>query len=210
MFAYCGNNPVVCVDNYGERFVGFGFTVDVTSDRGTYGVEVVIYLDEEVINNSSENESCDNEDPFVLVVYTYSGVSISSDDLGNISNTAIAAAVLFNNDVDLSKLSETNCDEILISLNAFISGQCEVSGGAFLIFGNDLFVSPSSYSGPFDCFSGTFRRPGSRVGYTGYFSSSDTCTVWGLKVTGSTKIALLPFAVSYSKTYYSKPIILAS
>lgn len=46
MFAYCINNPVVYIDPCGyEGLIGIGLHFDVSTDHGTYGVEVVVYID---------------------------------------------------------------------------------------------------------------------------------------------------------------------
>ena len=212
MFAYCNNNPVNYFDFCGEsscRVVGIGFTADFTSDNGTCGGEVVIYFDEEVIRNASPNGSNNSDKSYVVAAYGYSGISFSTDNIICPENTALLIAALSSGDIDLSCLNESNCDELLFVLNALLTGDAEYSGGVFVIFGNDTFDSPSSYGGPFDCYSVMVRKPGSNFGISGFVSTSSSCTAYGIKVTATLGMYFSPVSVSYSKTYYSNPAIFA-
>ena len=197
MFAYCLNNPVRYVDYNGERIVGIGFTVDVTAGNATYGVEIVVYFDPKVVSS-------------------YSGVSFSTNDLleNSAINTDISMIVgllstgEFDKTIEDWNLGITTADEFLLSIIGLLSQSGEFSGGIFLIDGNDSFETPLSYSGGFDSYSVTVKKPGAHLGATGYVSTSKTCVVYGAKATRSSGICIWPVAVSYSKTYYSKPTML--
>ena len=205
MFAYCNNNPVIYTDMDGERLVGIGITVDVTTDNGTFGVDVIIYIDDQVIKEAGKDGSSNTDFDYVVVAYTYSGLTFSTEDVLDACNVSTVIAALASGDFDLSALSKTNCDEFLIALNALLSQNATFSGGAFLLFGNEEFTSPWDYSGPFDCYSVSVRKIGSSFSGTGFVSTSDSCTAVGLKASISTGIHLIPFSVSYSKTEYSTP-----
>jgi hypothetical protein len=204
MFAYCGNNPVNKYDSDGNRLVAIGLNIEVTSGSGTGGIDVLIYFDEEVINKSSSK----NEDQkYAVVAYSYSGFTVSTDDLlkGNIANVATAVAALYC-DQDIEKLNKTNCDEFLIELVGLLSRDFSLSCGVFALFGNEDFKRFSSYSGYFDCYCVTKNWIGSDFSGSFFVSVSNSCTAVGLKGSLSTNLSLLPISVSYSKTYYSDSI----
>ena len=212
MFAYCLNNPVRYVDYNGERIVGIGFTVDVTAGNATYGVEIVVYFDPKVVSSTSSN----SEKNYSIAYYSYSGVSFSTNDLleNSAINTDISMIVgllstgEFDKTIEDWNLGITTADEFLLSIIGLLSQSGEFSGGIFLIDGNDSFETPLSYSGGFDSYSVTVKKPGAHLGATGYVSTSKTCVVYGAKATRSSGICIWPVAVSYSKTYYSKPTML--
>ena len=85
-----------------------------------------------------------------------------------------------------------------------------MSGGAFLIDGNDNFVSPESYSGGFEAWSASIPIKGFNV--TGFHAYSETCDAYGVKIgahfDGIQEKAKNPFGIAYSRSFYSAPIIL--
>ena len=212
MFAYCNNNPIRYADYDGEQLVGIGFTVDVTTGNTTFGVDIVLYFDAEVVSSTSD----DNEKKFSLAYYSYSGVSFSTNDL--LENSIISDNIYllvgllssgaFDEAIESLNLGKTTVDELLMSMVGLLSQTGEFSGGIFLIIGNETFKNPDAYSGGFDTYSFTIKKLGSRAGITGYVSTSPYCTVYGIKATCSSEIWLWPVAVSYSKTSYSDPIMI--
>ena len=201
MFAYCGNSPVVFTDPYGyEGFVGFGFQVDVSTEHGTYGVEIVIYIDPDVVAATTGDDS----DQTAVALYTYSGVSVSQLELMFAPQIAEMTSSF-----DFESLNMMTTDELLISLSAVMSG-FQLSGSVFAIYGYDNFVSADSYSGAFDTFSASISKPVSTLSGGAYYSYSNTCWAVGVKVGVSTspKSNFLPLEFQFSHTYYSDPVIL--
>ena len=201
MFAYCGNNPCIHIDPTGhEHFVGYGFQVDISTDHGTFGFEVVIYTDDEVAANTTG----DPEKDYVVVIYTYSGVSVNQYEMALSPHVAEIVSSL-----DLEELNSMSTDEALITLVGVLSNY-QLSGSAFAIFGNDSFESADDYSGSFETWS--LMVSGTSPIYSGgvFRSTSSTCTVYGGRFSGSCKprVRLFPIDVTYSATYYSDPIIL--
>ena len=193
MFAYCNNNPVNFCDPSGLRFVGFGVQFEVQVGDISYGGEVVIYTDPLV---------CGGKD-YVVASYTYSGYDISIGELSQIQDIVealLTTAVFETGDPDV----EAWYSAVTVILNG-----AGVSGGAFIIDGNDDFISPESYSGGFEAWSVTIPIKGAKG--AGFRASSSTCDAYGFKVGASfdglrTK-SKHPFAVAYSRSDYSDPYI---
>ena len=201
MFAYCNNSPIIFVDPLGdERVVGFGFQLDFSTEHGTYGVEVIIYIDEKVVKNTTHDSTAE----YVVVKYTYSGVSTSQYEM---AITPLVAEMI--SQLDLEALNKRNVDEVLILLAGIITNY-QMSGGVFAVFGDDSFTSANSYSEDFETWS--FSVTGTHPNFSGgvFKSYSDSCDVYGFKVGCSLrpKVRFCPFDVQYSKTYYSDPSIL--
>ena len=58
MFAYCQNNPCLYIDPFGhEGIVGYGVQFDLSTDHGTCGYEIVIDLDEDVVSETTGDDS---------------------------------------------------------------------------------------------------------------------------------------------------------
>lgn len=201
-FAYCYNSPNLYIDPNGyEGWVGFGFQIDISTDHGTYGVEIVFYLDPDVVSETTDGTS----ENVVIAVYTYSGVSV------NLLELAIAPQVYeMASSLDFSELNEMTADEILVTLSALLN-EYNLSGSVFAIYGYDNFKSAYSYSGGFDTWTVTARKVYSTFSGGLYYSYSNTCFAVGLKASLSTspKFKCFPFDVQFSHTYYSDPYILA-
>ena len=185
---------MVYLDPSGYEFVGFGFQLDILVGDISYGYEVVIYTDDEV---------CNGED-FVVAVYDYSGYDVSIGDLQQITDIVETLVTTFVYDTHNADL------EAFYSAVTFIFNGAGISGGAYLLFGNDDFDDPSDYSGGFETWSATLKIRG--VSVTGFHSYSETCDAYGFKIgshfSGLKESLSLPFGVSYSRSYYSSPCIL--
>ena len=183
-----------------EGIVGVGFQIDVSTDHGTYGVEIVIYFDPDVVYQTTG----DATDQVAVAFYTYSGISVGQLELAIAPQIAEMVSSL-----DFERLNETTTDEILISLAAILT-DFQLSGSVFAIYGYDNFESASSYSGPFDTVSAMVSKPLSALSGGLYYSYSSTCWVVGGKVSASSrpKFRFLPLEIQYSRTYYTDPILL--
>ena len=193
MFAYCGNNPVNFCDPLGLRFVGFGFQFEVQVGDISYGGEVVIYTDPLV---------CGGND-YLVASYTYSGYDLSVGELAHmeeIIEALLTTAVFETGNPDV----EAWYSAVTVVLNG-----AGISGGAFVIDGNDSFTSPESYSGGFEAWSVTIPYKGAKG--TAFHAYSSTCNAYGLKVgvafDGIRTKPSNPFAVAYSRSNYSDPYI---
>lgn len=174
--------------------------MDASTEHGTCGVEVVIYLDPEVVANSTD----DNTAKSVVAMYTYSGISASQLEI-LLSPQVAELTKAF----DFEKLNTMPTDELLISLCALLT-EYQMTGSAFLVFGYDDFKSAEDYSQDFETWSCSVSRFGSKFSGGGFYSYSNKCFTVGAKVGRSTKpnMNLLPFYLQYSHTYYSDPIYL--
>ena len=180
--------------------VGFGFQGDISTEHGTYGVEVVIYLDPEVVANTTKDGSANS----VIAVYSYSGISVSqlevflAPQIGELTKA-----------INYEMLNELTVDEMLITLAGLLS-EHQGSFSAFLVFGYDTFDHAERYSGDFEAWSFSVSKPGSRLSGGAFYSYSDYCFTVGAKVSYSTdfKTNLFPFYLQYSHTYYSDPVYL--
>ena len=208
MFAYCQNNPVMYIDPFGDRIVGFGVQGEITIGGISVGIEIVIYFDPEVCGNSD----------FMIVAYTYSGYELSLSQLDSIMEvidiTGIACCMessyTFSGEADYQNYLETSLlGQVLRGL--FMKGG-SVAVGIFAIDGNAKFDDPSDYSGKFQSLSASVSVNG-RTG-TGFYSYSGKCNTYGFKygVSLPSGKGLLKRALSvdgsYSVSYYSSPIIL--
>ena len=202
MFAYCKNSPCIYVDPYGhEGFVGFGFQIDVSTDHGTLGVEIVIYLDPDVVKNTTGDES----DEVAIVMYSYSGMSV------NLLEMTLSPQLLeMTSSLDFEALDSMTEDELLIALSALLTGY-QLSGSVFAIYGYDNFESAYDYSGAFSTWTGMVSKPGSALSVGVYYSYADTCWAVGVKASVSTspRLNLWPVDIQFSRTYYSDPVILS-
>ena len=194
MYAYCANNPIVYVDPNGLRCVGFGFQLDLQTGDISNGVEVVIYTDPQVCNGEN----------YLIVIYTYSGYDLSVGDLAKVYDIAealVTTAVFETHNADV---------EAWYSAVTFVLNGAGISGGAFVIDGNDDFVSPESYSGGFETWS--FSVPVKNATVTGFHAFSSTCDAYGVKIgvgfDGLKPKKKPPFGFSYSRSFYSDPHIL--
>ena len=188
MFTYCGNCPSSNFDIAGERPVGVGVQLDLSSGGETVGVEIVIYFDDQVCSGSNA----------VVVCYFYSGAEASAESLMTVQSVTNALNVFTT--LELGNMTQ---DAILFLGKTLLEG-LDVSGSFFYIDGYDNFKNTSDYSGSFETlsFSGTFN--GMNAGM--YYSYCDTCFAVGIKVGLSTpKPHLLPVDFSYSRTDYSQP-----
>ena len=131
MFAYCNNNPCLYIDPFGyDGFVGVGFQVDISTDHGTFGVEIVIYFDADVVYKTTQ----DKQKSFAIAMYTYSGTSISQFEIVIAPQIAELAHYL-----DFEKLDKMTADEMIIALSAILT-EYQLSGSAFAIYGYDNFI----------------------------------------------------------------------
>ena len=177
-----------------------GVQLDASTSHGTYGYEIVIYLDEKVVYNTTEDKSAD----FAIVSYTYSGIAFNALEM------AIAPQVVeMASSLDLSALNKSANDEILITLSGMLTSY-QISGSPFIIYGYDNFTSAQSYSGAFD--SASFSYSGTNPVLSGgiFQATSDTCRAIGLKFAASVhpRFNLLPLDIQYGRTYYSDPVLL--
>lgn len=200
MFAYCFNNPIIYEDQNGyEGFVGFGLQFDVSTDHGTYGAEVVIYLEPSVVRETTIGDA----DKFAVVGYSYSGISV------NVLEMAISPQIVeMVSSLDFSHLNAMAADELLITLSGLLVGY-DFSGSVFAIYGYDNFESANSYSGKFSTYSAMGSKPFHNLSAGAYYSFSDTCWAVGIKLSGSTKtkFRFIPIDIQYSHTFYSDPTI---
>ena len=176
------------------RIVGFGIQFEVQVGDISYGVELVIYTDPQV---------CGGED-YVVAIYNYSGYDISIGELqkwGNIAESLVSTAVF-----------ETHNDNVegWYSAVTFVLNGVGASGGAFIIDGNDDFVSPESYSAGFETWAFSVDYKGASI--SGFHSFSNTCDAYGVKIgahlDGIRDKRKYPFGITYSRSYYSDPFIL--
>lgn len=200
LFIYCGNNPCIHIDPTGhEHFVVYGFQIDISTDHGTFGFELVIYTNDEVAANTTKDPEKD-----YVVIYTYSGASVNQYEMALSPHVAEIVSSL-----DLAKLNSMPMDEALIALVGVLS-DFQLSGSAFTIFGNDSLKNAHDYSGSFETWS--LMASGTNPVFSGgvFRSTSPTCTVYGGRFGGTCKprVRLLPIDVTYSATCYSEPIIL--
>ena len=199
MLAYCLNNPCLYSDPYGENgFVGLGFQFDVSTEHGTYGVEVVIYWDPDVV---SSTHGCEAENA-IIAIYTYSGVAISLDEL------AIAPQLYeMTASLNFEDMNDSSQDELLVAAMGLMTS-LDLSGAVFLVYGYDSFISANSYSGEFQTWAASVSKPGSFISGGLYYSYSDTCWSVGAKVSGATRPHTFPLKIQFSRTYYSDPTII--
>ena len=170
--------------------VGFGFQGDISTEHGTYGVEVVIYLDPEVVANSTNDGSAKS----VIAAYSYSGISVSqlvlflSPQIGELTKA-----------INYEMLNKMPVDEMIITLAGLLS-EYQGSFSAFLVFGYDTFENAKDYSGDFETWSFSVSKPGSRLSGGAFYSYSDKCFTVGAKVGYSTdfKTNLFPFYLQYT------------
>ena len=196
-FVYCNNNPCLYIDPYGhEGIVGLGFQTDISTDHGTYGAEIIIYFDDEIVFNTTGDENKE----YAVTLYTYSGISFNALEL------AIAPQLVeIVSSLDLASLNESTNDEILITLCGMLTNY-QISASPFVIYAYDNFTSADSYSGAFDAYSLSFS--GMNLFSGGVFHAfSDTCSAVGFKFATSLKptSCLSPLDVQYTRTFYSKP-----
>ena len=192
MFAYCRNNPVCYIDPFGDRIVGVGFQIELQVGDVCVGMELVVYFDPEVCNGKD----------MALVFYTYSGASFNSSEL--ISTVSLLAKESM---LVVTELGTVEQDVLLLALMSLMV-DFGLSGGVFMLDGNDDFTEYSDYSGTFDSFSGSVNVNG--VDYTFFRSTCSTCTSYGFKVgvASNPKKKLIPFEFGYSRTCYSDPQVL--
>ena len=165
--------------------------MDVRTGDISHGYEIVIYTVDQV---------CGGKD-YLVSVYSYSGYDVSIGDLqkaSDIVETLITTMVF-----------ETNSDDVEAWYSAvtFIYNGVGISRGAFLLYGNDNFHSPESYSGGFETWSASFPVKGTTV--TGFHAFSSTCDAYGVKIgVGSeglwSKVSN-PFGIACSRSNYSNP-----
>ena len=193
MFAYCNNNPVKYIDPDGHRFLGFGFQFEIQVGDISYGFEIIIYTDPTVCGDKS----------FLVVSYCYSGYDISIGDLQQTQDLVETLITTFAFETDCINI------EMFYSAVTVIYNGAGVSGGAFLLFGDDDFVSPSDYSGGFETWS--FSAKIKAVTATFFHSFSDTCDAYGFKIgahfDGLQSRTLNPFGITYSRSDYSDPCV---
>jgi hypothetical protein len=106
-----------------------------------------------------------------------------------------------------TELGTADQDALLFALKAMLEG-FSLSGGAFILDANEDFTQYEDYSGAFDTISASVIIKG--VECAVFWSTCSTCSAYGIKVGTSTKPAnwLWPIDVSYSRTYYSDPLVL--
>lgn len=194
MFTYCVNNPIVYIDPNGFRFIGYGFQIDFQIGDVSYGYEVVIYTDDEI---------CRGED-YLVTTYSYSGYDVSVGDLQKIYDIA---EVLITTAVFESR--NDNAQAFYSAVTTVLNG-AGLSGGAFLLYGNENFKTPLDYSGGFETWSGSVKIKGATV--TGFHSFTEKCDAYGVKIgmhlDGLRKKGNNPFGIAYSRSDYSAPCIL--
>ena len=207
MFAYCQNSPVCYFDPSGNRIVGVGIQGELTIGDVSTGVEIVIYFDSEV---------CKDAD-FLIVIYSYSGYSLSASQIDAIKSLIDIAAIAMTVDSAygghgesdfLQYFLDSSMAQVLRSI--FVDGG-SVTGAVFAIDGYDNFDDPSDYSGRFD----SVTVSGSVGTHTGgvFIASSPTCHSVGVKygrkyaANKSFMFGLLGLDASWSVTYYSSPYV---
>ena len=181
MFAYCGNNPVLFEDPYGNAFVGAGVQLDISTGAYECGVEVIVYWDDEV---------CQGEN-HVVAVYVYEGASVNLDELyknPDVINTIeqLSLAVTANAGIDYETLSLVELQALLFGVNA--------SGSLVFVWGYEgKFDSTDDYAGPFTAWSGNANH------IKGSFAWSPTC--WAVTVGGTTDNKA---HISFGQTIYTQ------
>ena len=208
MFTYCGNNPVIYVDLDGEKIVGIGVQVELQIGGVSIGLEIVIYFDEQVCNGAD----------YTIVAYSYSGYEISSDQLSNIIGMIDIAALAAGVEQSYNACGESDfasywgqCTIAQVFRGFFTDGG-SFTGALFIIDGYDNFDDISDYSGEFESIS--FNASISSHTGSVYYSTSETCRAVGLKYGRKFSSPLhqlvtpIEFGMSYSKTYYSSPVII--
>ena len=208
MYAYCGNNPVIYMDPNGDRIVGVGVQGELSVGDVSVGFEVVIYFDPEVCKDSD----------YKIVVYTYSGYELSTDQLNSIyamiDAAAVAACIEESYDTFGGNDFQSYMDTSLLgqALRSVLIKGGSATAAFFAIDGDASFDDPSDYSGKFESvsFSGTVN--GKTCGL--FLATADGCRSYGVKaglsLPASRNLTLGPIAwgMSYSTTYYSDPYVL--
>ena len=188
MFAYCGNSPVVNKDPEGNRIVGVGIQINFGAGEVSFGVEIVVYFDPQVCNGYS----------YRVELYTYTGCDASAMDIMQMDS--VMEIIQTMTAVELGNMDQ---DELLWMCKCLMEEK-SLSGGVFVINGNDDFLSPESYSGGFETISVT-----GGIGYYSagvFYSYSPTCDVYGIKIGTSTPRPIWCLIdVSYGRSEYSKP-----
>lgn len=131
LFAYCENNPTNEIDYTGTapfRFIGFGFQLELTLGRVTFGVEIVWYTDAKIRNGRAAKT------PYL---YLYGGTGLSGNLRSILSKIYKNPALLFNP----KKLTKNSAS---ISI--------------FAIFGFKNFTKPKHYTGAFTTASITVKN----------------------------------------------------
>ena len=207
MFSYCQNSPVYYFDPTGNRIVGVGIQGELTIGDVSTGIEIVIYFDSDV---------CKDAD-FLIVIYTYSGYSLSASQIDAIMGLIDFAGIAMSLDVSydrhgedayLSYFLDSSMSQVLRSV--FVDGG-SVTGAVFVIDGYDNFDDPSDYSGRFD----SLTVSGSVGSHTGgvFIASSSTCHSVGVKygrkysANQPSMFCLMGLDASWSVTYYSSPYL---
>ena len=170
--------------------MGFGFQLDFDTGTTTGGIEIVIYIDETV---------CGDND-YKIVIYNYSGAEISVSDMSNISNLLLSELTM-----SYAEIGTWEQDAVLFLLKTIMEG-VGMSGGVFVIDGNDDFKSADSYSGAFETVSLSAQIKNTT--HAIYYSYSPTCEAYGYKVGITTSVKKIwPFMLdaTYSRTEYSSP-----
>ena len=194
VFAYCINSPTNFFDSQGTRCIGFGVQIEVPVGDITYGLEIIFYWDDTICGDNN----------LVVAVYNYSGYDISIGELQQVNDIVEALLTVV--------MSEQGNDDLTewYSAVTYIFNGFGISGGAFLLFGDDDFETVYDYSGGFETWSASGNILGSTV--TGFHSFSEHCDAYGAKIgkhfEGIRPSLWNPFAITYSRTDYSDPYVL--
>ena len=180
IFAYCGNNPVVFLDDHGTsyRAVGAGLQFEISVGSCTVGIEVICYWDIDECSNGG----------VVIAVYAYCGFSFDMNDplIGSIMATI----------TDNSDLLANGNEMCVLTLASLIGDTFSISVSGVLITGTESFISTESYEGSFTSVDGSWGKLKASCAY------SENCRAYAIggKAAGS---SLFP-SWSISKTFYTQ------
>jgi len=169
MFAYCGNNPVIFLDDQGTsyRVVGAGLQFEISVGSCTIGIEVICYWDVDECANGG----------VVIAAYAYCGFSFDMSDplLGSIMATI----------TDNSDLLANGNEAGVLALAALIGDTFSISVSGVLVTGAESFRTTESYGGSFTSVDGGWGKLKASYAY------SENCKAYSIggKITGA---SLLP------------------
>ncbi len=173
--------------------MGFGFQFEIQVGDISYGFEVIIYTDPKV---------CGDKD-FLVVSYCYTGYDVSIGELQQVTDLVETLITTFAFETDCINV------ETFYSAVTFIYNGAGISGGAFLLYGDDDFSTPNDYSGGFETWSFSGKVKDATV--TFFHSFSDKCDAYGFKVgahfDGLRSRTSHRFGIAYSRSDYSDPYV---
>ena len=180
MFSYCGNNPVIHIDETGTdyRIVGAGLQLEISIGSASVGVEIICYWDTDECSTGG----------VVIAGYIYGGISF---DPGNPLLASILATITDNTDLLIS-----GSEAEILALAAIIGDTYSLSVSGVMIAGNEEFVTTESYEGSFTSIGGSIGKAKGSVAYSeNCYALALGVNIWG----GS-----LSSVPSISKTVYAQ------